>query len=205
MRGWCLIPSHLSCVYPSTPQDSVIVVESFKSGFEPPVDFPFEDFSQNLSRTGSDGTISNTPKGDRDRDRDGAPGPRSDPKHAMSRTKNKLWLFGKKPKVQGARDACCSFKVIHPLLHYHVRGSLLNMRCEKFIKSLTSPRTCKTCSRPGFIYKTSQTHHYEKAIGSKLVTATPFYRHVLFPSLFYALMLRYTIVLSSFQVINVSS
>ncbi|XP_012777581.2 formin-binding protein 1-like isoform X2 [Maylandia zebra] len=77
-------------------RDSAIVVESFKSGFEPPADFPFEDFSQNLSRTGSDGTISNTPKGDRERD--GAPGPRSDPKHPMSRTKNKLWLFGKKPK-----------------------------------------------------------------------------------------------------------
>ncbi|XP_069376793.1 formin-binding protein 1-like isoform X4 [Paralichthys olivaceus] len=77
-------------------KDSAIVVESFKSGFDPPSDFPFEDFSQNLSRTGSDGTISNTPKGERDRD--GAPGPRSDPKHQMSRTKNKLWRFGKKPK-----------------------------------------------------------------------------------------------------------
>ncbi|XP_069581282.1 formin-binding protein 1-like isoform X1 [Brachyistius frenatus] len=77
-------------------RDSAIVVESFKSGFDPPGDFPFEDFSQNLSRTGSDGTISNTPKGDRDKD--GAPGPRSDPKHPTSRTKNKLWLFGKKPK-----------------------------------------------------------------------------------------------------------
>lgn len=74
-------------------------MESFKSGFDPPGDFPFEDFSQNLSRTGSDGAISNTPKGDRERD--GAPGPRPDPKHPMSRTKNKLWLFGKKPKVQG--------------------------------------------------------------------------------------------------------
>uniref|UniRef100_A0A3Q1G7U5 Formin binding protein 1-like n=1 Tax=Acanthochromis polyacanthus TaxID=80966 RepID=A0A3Q1G7U5_9TELE len=77
-------------------RDSAIVVESFKSGFDPPGDFPFEDFSQNLSRTGSDGTISNTPKGDRDRD--GAPGSRPDPKHATSKTKNKLWLFGKKPK-----------------------------------------------------------------------------------------------------------
>uniref|UniRef100_A0A668S2T0 Transducer of Cdc42-dependent actin assembly protein 1 n=2 Tax=Oreochromis aureus TaxID=47969 RepID=A0A668S2T0_OREAU len=85
-------------------RDSVIVVESFKSGFEPPADFPFEDFSQNLSRTGSDGTISNTPKGDKDRDRDGAPGPRSDPKHPMSRTKNKLWLFGKKPKAPSLED-----------------------------------------------------------------------------------------------------
>lgn len=83
-------------------RDSTIVVESFKSGFDPPGDFPFEDFSQNLSRTGSDGTISNTPKGDRDRD--GAPGPRSDPKHPMSRTKNKLWLFGKKPKAPSLED-----------------------------------------------------------------------------------------------------
>uniref|UniRef100_A0A7N6ARY6 Transducer of Cdc42-dependent actin assembly protein 1 n=1 Tax=Anabas testudineus TaxID=64144 RepID=A0A7N6ARY6_ANATE len=85
-------------------KDSVIVVESFKSGFEPPGDFPFEDFSQNLSRTGSDGTISNTPKGDRDREV--GPAPRSDPKHAMSRTKNKLWLFGKKPKVREVRKGC---------------------------------------------------------------------------------------------------
>ncbi|XP_019132900.1 formin-binding protein 1-like isoform X3 [Larimichthys crocea] len=83
-------------------RDSGIVVESFKSGFDPPGDFPFEDFSQNLSRTGSDGTISSTPKGDRERD--GAPGPRSDPKHPMSRTKNKLWLFGKKPKAPSLED-----------------------------------------------------------------------------------------------------
>ncbi|XP_022053619.2 formin-binding protein 1-like isoform X1 [Acanthochromis polyacanthus] len=83
-------------------RDSAIVVESFKSGFDPPGDFPFEDFSQNLSRTGSDGTISNTPKGDRDRD--GAPGSRPDPKHATSKTKNKLWLFGKKPKAPSLED-----------------------------------------------------------------------------------------------------
>ncbi|KAK5869534.1 hypothetical protein PBY51_024242 [Eleginops maclovinus] len=76
-------------------RDSLIVVESFKSGFDPPGDFPFEDFSQNLNRSGSDGTISSTPKGERERE---APGPRSDPKPPVSRTKNKLWLFGKKPK-----------------------------------------------------------------------------------------------------------
>ncbi|XP_034035344.1 formin-binding protein 1-like isoform X2 [Thalassophryne amazonica] len=81
-------------------RDSAIVVESFKSGFEPPGDFPFEDFSQNLNRSGSDGTISNTPKGDRD----GGPGPRPDPKHTMSKAKNKLWLFGKKPKAPSLED-----------------------------------------------------------------------------------------------------
>ncbi|XP_049342017.1 formin-binding protein 1-like isoform X3 [Astyanax mexicanus] len=69
-------------------RDSGIVVESFKSGFEPPGDFPFEDFSQNIQRTGSDGTIG-TPKND--------PG-KPDPKHAIGKAKNKLWLFGKKPK-----------------------------------------------------------------------------------------------------------
>ncbi|XP_037105280.1 formin-binding protein 1-like isoform X3 [Syngnathus acus] len=82
-------------------RDSGIVVESFKSGFEPPGDFPFEDYSQNLSRTGSEGAISsNTPKGERD----GAPGPRPDPKHSISKAKNKLWLFGKKPKAPSVED-----------------------------------------------------------------------------------------------------
>ncbi|XP_037553742.1 formin-binding protein 1-like, partial [Nematolebias whitei] len=83
-------------------RDSAMVVESFKSGFEPPGDFPFEDFSQNISKNGSDGAINNTPKGDRDKDV--GPGSRSDPKHPMSRTKNKLWLFGKKPKAPSLED-----------------------------------------------------------------------------------------------------
>lgn len=34
-----------------------MVVDS-KSGFEPPGDFPFEDYSQHIYRTISDGTIS---------------------------------------------------------------------------------------------------------------------------------------------------
>ncbi|KAG7266205.1 hypothetical protein CRUP_012634 [Coryphaenoides rupestris] len=64
------------------------------------------DERKNLSRTGSDGTISNTPKGERERDKEvgsggsgGSAGPRGDPKHAMGKAKNKLWLFGKKPKL----------------------------------------------------------------------------------------------------------
>uniref|UniRef100_A0A673M579 Formin-binding protein 1-like n=1 Tax=Sinocyclocheilus rhinocerous TaxID=307959 RepID=A0A673M579_9TELE len=75
-------------------RDSGIVVESFKSGFEPPGDFPFEDFSQNIQRTGSDGAIG-TPKTE---------GGKADPKHAVGRTKNKLWLFGKKPKAPTLED-----------------------------------------------------------------------------------------------------
>ncbi|CAL8307336.1 unnamed protein product [Lota lota] len=82
-------------------KDSAIVVESFKSGFEPPEDHPFEDYSQNLSRTGSDATISSTPKGERDKEVVGvgvSGGTRADPKHSIAKSKNKLWLFGKKPK-----------------------------------------------------------------------------------------------------------
>uniref|UniRef100_A0AAY4EXA1 Transducer of Cdc42-dependent actin assembly protein 1 n=1 Tax=Denticeps clupeoides TaxID=299321 RepID=A0AAY4EXA1_9TELE len=75
-------------------RDSGIVVEAFKSGFEPPGDFPFEDFSQNIYRTGSDGTIG-TPKNE---------GVKPDPKHSMSKAKNKLWLFGKKPKAPTLED-----------------------------------------------------------------------------------------------------
>uniref|UniRef100_A0A8C7QI03 Transducer of Cdc42-dependent actin assembly protein 1 n=1 Tax=Oncorhynchus mykiss TaxID=8022 RepID=A0A8C7QI03_ONCMY len=82
----------LSCPLLETRRSEIIVLESFKSGFEPPGDYPFEDYSQNLSRTGSDNTIS-TPKNEG--------GVKPDPKHSISKTaKNKLWLFGKKPKVR---------------------------------------------------------------------------------------------------------
>ncbi|KAM6962850.1 formin-binding protein 1-like [Aplochiton taeniatus] len=78
-------------------KDSAIVVESFKSGFEPPGDFPFEDFSQNISRSGSDATIS-TPKAEP------VLPPRPDPKLSIGKAKNKLWLFGKKPKAPSLED-----------------------------------------------------------------------------------------------------
>ncbi|XP_071666519.1 formin-binding protein 1-like isoform X4 [Patagioenas fasciata] len=71
-------------------RDSQLVIDCFKSGFEPPGDFPFEDYSQNIYRTISDGTIS-TPKQE---------GMRIDSKTTMGKAKGKLWLFGKKPKPQ---------------------------------------------------------------------------------------------------------
>uniref|UniRef100_A0A4W3HHS3 Formin-binding protein 1-like n=1 Tax=Callorhinchus milii TaxID=7868 RepID=A0A4W3HHS3_CALMI len=70
-------------------KDSQIVIESFKSGFEIPGDFPFEDFSQNIYRTVSDGSLSaqrNEIKADQ--------------KHTVGKSKGKLWLFGKKNKVK---------------------------------------------------------------------------------------------------------
>ncbi|KAH0618392.1 hypothetical protein JD844_017537 [Phrynosoma platyrhinos] len=71
-------------------RDSQIVIDSFKSGFEPPGDFPFEDYSQHIYRTVSDGTIS-TPKQE---------GMKIDAKTTVGKAKGKLWLFGKKPKPQ---------------------------------------------------------------------------------------------------------
>nr|XP_021152629.1 formin-binding protein 1-like [Columba livia] len=75
-------------------RDSQLVIDCFKSGFEPPGDFPFEDYSQNIYRTISDGTIS-TPKQE---------GMRIDSKTTMGKAKGKLWLFGKKPKGPALED-----------------------------------------------------------------------------------------------------
>nr|XP_009680806.1 PREDICTED: formin-binding protein 1-like isoform X4 [Struthio camelus australis] len=75
-------------------RDSQLVIDSFKSGFEPPGDFPFEDYSQNIYRTISDGTIS-TPKQE---------GMRIDSKTTVGKAKGKLWLFGKKPKGPASED-----------------------------------------------------------------------------------------------------
>ncbi|KAG8436744.1 hypothetical protein GDO86_007725 [Hymenochirus boettgeri] len=75
-------------------RDSQIVVDCFKSGFEPPTDYPFEDYSQHIYRTVSDGTISSAPKQD---------SVRAD-KVTVGKAKGKLWLFGKKPKGPALED-----------------------------------------------------------------------------------------------------
>ncbi|XP_073499318.1 formin-binding protein 1-like isoform X4 [Phyllobates terribilis] len=91
-------------------RDSQIVVDCFKSGFEPPGDFPFEDYSQHIYRTVSDGTIS-TPKPEV---------VRIDPKITMGKAKGKLWLFGKKPKwsLRMVSKACWS-------VSHHANGPAL--------------------------------------------------------------------------------
>ncbi|KAM9001961.1 formin-binding protein 1-like isoform X3 [Sarcophilus harrisii] len=71
-------------------RDSQMVVDSFKSGFEPPGDFPFEDYSQHIYRTVSDGTISASKQ----------ESGKIDAKTTVGKAKGKLWLFGKKPKPQ---------------------------------------------------------------------------------------------------------
>ncbi|XP_063288480.1 formin-binding protein 1 isoform X7 [Pelobates fuscus] len=68
-------------------QDSQMVIESFKSGFEPPGDVDFEDFTQSMKRTVSDNSLTNTKA-------DG----KSDAK-VPSKSRGKLWPFIKKNKL----------------------------------------------------------------------------------------------------------
>nr|KAF6443801.1 formin binding protein 1 like [Molossus molossus] len=75
-------------------RDSQMVVDSFKSGFEPPGDFPFEDYSQHIYRTISDGTISASKQ----------ESGKVDVKTTVGKAKGKLWLFGKKPKGTALED-----------------------------------------------------------------------------------------------------
>ncbi|NXH99647.1 FNBP1 protein, partial [Pachycephala philippinensis] len=67
--------------------DSQMVIEAFKSGFEPPGDIDFEDFTQPMKRTVSETSLSNS-RGDG----------KSEPKFG-SKSKGKLWPFIKKNKL----------------------------------------------------------------------------------------------------------
>ncbi|XP_048678978.2 formin-binding protein 1 isoform X4 [Caretta caretta] len=67
--------------------DSQLVIEAFKSGFEPPGDIDFEDFTQPMKRTVSESSLSNSRW-------DG----KSEPKPG-SKSKGKLWPFIKKNKL----------------------------------------------------------------------------------------------------------
>ncbi|XP_075295807.1 formin-binding protein 1 isoform X5 [Opisthocomus hoazin] len=66
--------------------DSQLVIEAFKSGFEPPGDIDFEDFTQPMKRTISESSLSNSRA-------DG----KSEPKFG-GKSKGKLWPFIKKNK-----------------------------------------------------------------------------------------------------------
>nr|XP_031306551.1 formin-binding protein 1 isoform X12 [Camelus dromedarius] len=67
--------------------DSQLVVEAYKSGFEPPGDIEFEDYTQPMKRTVSDNSLSNS---------------RGDGKPELKfggKSKGKLWPFIKKNKL----------------------------------------------------------------------------------------------------------
>ncbi|XP_035246613.1 formin-binding protein 1 isoform X25 [Anguilla anguilla] len=71
--------------------DSKQVVESYKSGFEPPGDVEFEDYSQPMKRTVSESSLSNS-RGE------------AKPEKPSSKSKGKLWPFIKKNKGSGPED-----------------------------------------------------------------------------------------------------
>ncbi|KAM4696669.1 formin-binding protein 1 isoform 1-T1 [Rhinophrynus dorsalis] len=68
-------------------QDTQMVIEAYKSGFEPPGDIEFEDFTQSMKRTVSDTSLTNTKTEGK-----------SDPK-TPGKSRNKLWPFIKKNKL----------------------------------------------------------------------------------------------------------
>ncbi|XP_042686561.1 formin-binding protein 1 isoform X16 [Centrocercus urophasianus] len=72
--------------------DSQMVIEAFKSGFEPPGDVDFEDFTQPMKRTISESSLSNS-RGDG----------KYEPKFG-GKSKGKLWPFIKKNKGAGPED-----------------------------------------------------------------------------------------------------
>ncbi|XP_076211433.1 formin-binding protein 1 isoform X27 [Aptenodytes patagonicus] len=72
--------------------DSQLVIEAFKSGFEPPGDIDFEDYTQPMKRTVSESSLSNS-RGDG----------KSEPKFG-GKSKGKLWPFIKKNKGAGPED-----------------------------------------------------------------------------------------------------
>ncbi|XP_041430733.1 formin-binding protein 1 homolog isoform X19 [Xenopus laevis] len=88
--GKCLDGITKSAESISEKHDSQMVVESFKSGFEPPGDIDFEDFTQSMKRTVSDTSLTKTDS-------------KSDPK-VSSKSRNKLWPFIKKNKCFGSRQ-----------------------------------------------------------------------------------------------------
>ncbi|XP_031746441.1 formin-binding protein 1 isoform X6 [Xenopus tropicalis] len=99
--GKCLDGITKSAESISEKQDSQMVIESFKSGFEPPGDIDFEDFTQSMKRTVSDTSLT---KADC----------KSDPK-VPSKSRNKLWPFIKKnkPAVYVTRYKHARFPAFH--------------------------------------------------------------------------------------------
>ncbi|XP_030623293.1 formin-binding protein 1 isoform X1 [Chanos chanos] len=83
--GKCLDGMTTSAESIEPQSDSKQVVESYKSGFEPPGDVEFEDYGQAMKRTVSETSLTNT-RGDSKPEKPG-------------KSKNKLWPFIKKNKL----------------------------------------------------------------------------------------------------------
>ncbi|XP_018420259.1 PREDICTED: formin-binding protein 1 isoform X8 [Nanorana parkeri] len=90
--GKCLDGITKSAESISEKQDSQTVIEAFKSGFEPPGDVDFEDFTQSMKRTVSDTSLTNN-RADA----------KTDPK-VPGKSRGKLWPFIKKNKGATPED-----------------------------------------------------------------------------------------------------
>ncbi|KAG8447735.1 hypothetical protein GDO86_015011 [Hymenochirus boettgeri] len=90
--GKCLDEITKSAESINQKQDSHMVIEAYKSGFEPPGDIDFEDFTQSIKRTVSDTSLTN---------------PKTDGKSDLklsSKSRGKLWPFIKKNKGATPED-----------------------------------------------------------------------------------------------------
>lgn len=93
------------------------MVESYKSGFEPPGDVEFEDYGQAMKRTASETSLSNS---------------REAKEKPVGKSKGKLWPFIKnKNKVTHE----CSPNT-EPLLHSNAQQSLTGFSAFRFTSSL---------------------------------------------------------------------
>lgn len=92
-------------------QDTMVVIEQNKSGFERPGDVEFEDYSQGINRTSSESSLG-TPKG---------------PMDILGRNRSKnFWLFSKKSKV---RYSTLGWHVLMTGPHQERRSYFLFLHC----------------------------------------------------------------------------
>nr|XP_019937864.1 PREDICTED: formin-binding protein 1 isoform X5 [Paralichthys olivaceus] len=99
--------------------DSKQVVESYKSGFEPPGDVEFEDYGQAMKRTASDTSLSNSKEGK---------------ERPAGKSKGKLWPFIKnKNKQQSPRSLICHKELMkrtlgRPTYAFEARQYVLSLK-----------------------------------------------------------------------------
>ncbi|XP_039193199.1 cdc42-interacting protein 4 isoform X2 [Crotalus tigris] len=92
--GKCLEGMKAAAEVVDEKNDSQMLIELHKSGFERPGDMDFEDFSQPMNRTSSDSSLG-TPRGTLDS--------RLDPR-LLGKNKGKRWLFSRKNKTVITED-----------------------------------------------------------------------------------------------------
>ncbi|XP_036972776.1 formin-binding protein 1 isoform X10 [Acanthopagrus latus] len=142
--------------------DSQQVVESYKSGFEPPGDVEFEDYGQAMKRTASETSLSNT--------RDGKEKP-------TTKSKGKLWPFIKNKNKSPKQHK-------EPLSHRlnDFMTSKPKMHCLRSLRRGQSPRSLschkelmkRTLGRPTYAFEARQ-----YVLSLKLITLNSHVRNLI--------------------------